>query len=491
MSNNTRTSRAIRITLSSLVVAGLMIGTAGVASAEQQKPTSPNTQAPRYAPGELVVRYQPGTSREVRKDFRSDLGATIEAKSLLKGGEVLDLPEGVTVANAVEAAQGLPGVLYAEPNYSTSATASPNDPLFDEMWSIGLGNGEGFNSGIDTPRVWNLATGSSDVTVAVVDSGIESTHPDLAPNMWANPAEVPGNGVDDDGNDLVDDVRGWDWVAGDNAPEDELGHGTMVAGIVGARGNNANGVAGINWDVRLMSLRVLDARGSGWTSDVADAFTYAGRMGADVVNASLAGSDFSQAMLTAIAGAPNTLFVVAAGNESSNVDVKASYPCSFPLANIMCVGATGQSQQLSAYSNYGTTAVDLAAPGDAILSTWPGGTYNEGWGTSFASPHVAGVAGLLKARHPEATAAQIRTAIMAGTDPLPSLAGRTAFGQLSAAGAFEQMGDVVPQEPRQLRGGRDDNDNDKPCSTKRRTRKGAKGRRSRHGSCRARSNRSK
>jgi subtilisin family serine protease len=473
-------------------VAGLILSTAGGAAARVSQPTLTPQHASRYAPGELVVRYRPGTTREVRRDFRSDLGATVETRSLLKGSEVLDLPSGVSVTDAVEEARSLPSVLYAEPNYSIANAASPNDPLFDEMWSLGLGNDEGFNSGIDTPRVWNLTTGSSDVTVAVVDSGIESAHPDLAPNMWANPAEVPSNGADDDHNGMIDDITGWDWVAGDNAPEDELGHGTQVAGIIGARGNNNAGVAGVSWDVRLMSLRVLDAAGSGWTSDVADAFTYAGRMGADVVNASLAGPDFSEAMLAAIAGAPDTLFVVAAGNASINVDQKPSYPCSFPLANIICVGATGQSQQLSAYSNFGTTAVDLAAPGDAILSTWPGGTYNEGWGTSFASPHVAGVAGLLKARHPEATASDLKNAILAGTDGLPSLVGRTAAGQLSAAGAFEQMGDVVPQEPHQISSDRDEPEKDKRCSTRRRShRNGAKGRRSRHGLCRARSNRSR
>jgi subtilisin family serine protease len=304
--------------------------------------------------------------------------------------------------------------------------------------------------------------------------------------MWTNGGEVAGNGTDDDGNGLVDDARGWDWVQNDGDPNDEAGHGTHVAGIIGSRGNNALGVAGVNWDVRLMSLRVLDAAGSGWTSDVAQAFSYAGQMGADVVNASLAGPSYSTAMLDAIAASPDTLFVVAAGNSSENVEATPSYPCVYPLPNVVCVAATNQASQLSGYSSYGATSVDLAAPGDQILSTWPGGTYNDGWGTSFATPHVAGLAALLKARHPEASALAIENAIMLGVEPLPALAGRTVSGgRLNAVGAFEQMGDAVPEEaarPRLQDGNDDDNDKKRRCQAKRRRRSGE--RRPRHRSCR-------
>jgi large repetitive protein len=460
-------SKAYRTAIpTALVVAGLLLGTAGEAAAELQQPSAPaSSAAPRYAPGELVVRYRPGTSRADRAALRTGLDASVESKSVLKGLQVLDLPEGTTVRNAVEAARSLPQVLYAEPNYSYQVTASPNDPMFRDMWSLGLQNDQGINSGIDTPRAWNLTTGSPSVTVAVVDTGVETSHPDLAENIWSNPGEIAGNGRDDDANGRVDDAVGWDWVQDDNSPGDEMGHGTHVAGVIGARGNNGLGVTGVAWDVRLMPLRVLDASGSGWTSDVADAFAYAGEMGVDVVNASLAGPSFSEAMLDAMAASPETLFVVAAGNTSANVDLNPTYPCAYSLPNLICVAATGQSDQLSSYSNYGSGTVDLAAPGDRILSTWPGGAYSEMWGTSAATPHAAGVAALLAARHPEATMGAVRDAIVGGTQGLPGLAGRTVSGgRLSAAGALERMGDVVPEEA--------PDEGDRRCESKRRKRHG-------------------
>lgn len=462
----TRTAAAV----APLVIAGLLLSTAGEAAAETEQPSTPQQAATTSAPGELVVRYEQGTSKTDRTAIRQELGATMESPSGIRGVEVLDLADGTAVQSAVDAAESLPNVLYAEPNYKLEMTASPNDPMFGEMWSLGLANGNGLNSGIGTPRVWNLTTGSSSVTVGVVDTGIDASHPDLAGNMWTNSGEIAGNGVDDDGNGVVDDARGWDWVDNDSDPADLNGHGTHVAGTIGAKGNNSHGVAGVSWDVRLMPLRVLDASGSGWTSDVAAAFAYAGRMGVDVVNASLAGPSPSVALLDAISSSPDTLFVVAAGNSSTNVDVTASYPCSYPLPNIICVAATNQANQLSSYSNFGTGSVDLAAPGDGILSTWPGGLYNVMTGTSMATPHVAGVAALLQARHPGSTPATVKNAILSGAEGLASLAGRTlTSGRLDAAGAFEQMGDTVPVENREERNiTRDDNERKKRCQARRR-----------------------
>jgi subtilisin family serine protease len=468
MPRTLRTRTAAPIT--ALVVAGLLLSAAGSAAAQTQQPSTSAPAAATYAPGELVVRYASGTSKVERSAVREELGATVESTMGIKGAEVLDLPADAGVEGAVEAAESLPDVLYAEPNYSMSITASPNDPMFQEMWSLGLARADGMNSGIGTPRVWNLTTGSRSVTVGVADSGVDGTHPDLAANMWTNPGETPGNGVDDDGNGVIDDTRGWDWVEDDNDPTDQHGHGTHVAGTIGAKGNNANGVAGVAWDVSLVPLRVLDASGAGWTSDVAAAFAYAGRTGIDVVNVSLAGPAPSVALLDAIKGSPETLFVVAAGNYSANTEAAPSYPCSYPLPNIICVAATDQANRLSSYSNYGAASVDLAAPGDRILSTFPGGGYAEMTGTSMATPHVAGVAALLKARHPEASGAAIKQAIMSGSEGLSALAGRTLTGgRLSAAGAFERMGDTVPVEHDDRNLSRDDDERKKRCQGKRRS----------------------
>jgi subtilisin family serine protease len=206
--------------------------------------------------------------------------------------------------------------------------------------------------------------------VAVVDTGVAYDHPDLAANVWSNATETT-NGVDDDGNGYVDDVRGWDWSDDDNDVEDLNGHGTHVAGTIGARANDGTGVTGVASEVSIMPLRVLDAAGSGTTSDIIEAFAYASAAGADVVNASLGGPEYSQAMSDVIAGSPETLFVVAAGNDGSDNQAAPSYPCNYSATNLICVAATDNSDRLASFSNYGSTAVDLGAPGVGILSTVP------------------------------------------------------------------------------------------------------------------------
>ncbi len=222
---------------------------------------------------------------------------------------------------------------------------------------------------------WDLIRGGA-VTVAVVDTGVAYDHPELAPNMWVNPGETGGgretNGVDDDGNGFVDDWRGWDFVGEDNDPRDYNGHGTHVAGTIGARGNNATGVVGVNWQVRILPVRVCDGTGICTLFDVARGFIYAAAMGARVVNASL-GGPFSDYMGEAIAGAPDTLFVVAAGNGSADNDDPSTptYPCNYPYPNVICVAATDQDDRLAWFSNYGATSVDLGAPGVNILGTVP------------------------------------------------------------------------------------------------------------------------
>jgi len=292
-------------------------------------------------------------------------------------------------------------------------------------------------------RAW-AATRGAGVTIAVVDTGAALTHPDLAPQLAQNPGERD-NGLDDDGNRLVDDVRGWDFAADDNDPQDGNGHGTHVAGTAAAAPGGGD-VVGVAPEARLLVLQALGADGSGWSYDTAAAFAYAGARGAKVVNVSLESSAPSGAELAAIRAYPDTLYVVAAGNGGAdgadgagddNDGVRTSYPCAYDVPNVLCVGASTQQDAPAAFSNFGAASVDLFAPGENILSTWLAGGYDYADGTSMASPHAAGAAALVASAHPGWTAAQIKTALIGSAAPRPALAGRAVSGgRLDAAAAL-------------------------------------------------------
>lgn len=400
-----------------------------------------------FAPDEIVVGYRDGTEPSVRWRVRKAVGASGYRE--MPRLDVIELPEGTSVIEGLSRVPRVPEVTLAEPNYLLRAAEEPNDPMYDEAWSVKPSNPTGFRSGIDTPSAWNVTTGAEDVTVAVVDSGVDLAHPDLAANIWTNPGEFGSgretNGSDDDGNGFKDDWRGWDWIDEDNDPIDLAGHGTMVAGTIGAQGNNGIGVSGVSWKSRLMSLRVLDEQGLGFSSDAAAAFAYAGEAGADIVNASLTSPVPSLAMLEAITAFRDTLFVAAAGNESKNNDVEPKFPCNIELPNVLCVAATDEFNGLASFSNYGVT-VDLAAPGVRILTTHPDG-YVEFHGSSAATPHVSGVAALLMARHPDAAVDTVAQAMVKGVEVIPQLRGKTfAGGRVNAAGAMRQLGDDVPYD---------------------------------------------
>jgi subtilisin family serine protease len=322
----------------------------------------------RFVPGELIVRFEATAGRYERADVVRDAGTTRKRFLRVSGAELLELPDGLSVDAAVRQFERRPEVKYAEPNWIYSAAATlPNDPRFGELWGLNQAG----DHDIDAPEAWDITTGSTAVKVAVVDTGVAYDHPELAPNMWTNAADSP-DGVDNDGNGLIDDVRGWDFIDDDNDPRDLAGHGTHVAGTIGAKGQNAIGVTGVSWNVNLMAVRVLGPDG-GTNETVADGFDYAGDMGARVVNASLGGGGGPDVGLIkdAIDTHPNTLFVVAAGNDSDDNDITPTYPCNFTSANLICVAATDDNDALAEFSNYGATSVDLAAPGVEILSTWP------------------------------------------------------------------------------------------------------------------------
>ena len=364
----------------------------------------------------------------------------------MDGLQVVTPEPGQSAAAAQDELQRDPDVRYVEPNRYRGASAVPNDPYFARQWGASNQgqpiNGSGGTPGADVeaPAAWDLSTGGA--TTAVIDSGIDMSHPDLATQIWANPGETGGgretNGRDDDGNGLVDDWRGWDFVEGDNSPQDQNGHGTHVSGTIAAAGNNGTGVTGVSYGSHVMPLRVLDANGSGTVAGLISAYHYAAAKGARVVNVSITGTGYSAAERDAIESAPNTLFVVAAGNGGSdqvgdNDDAGGQYPCAYPSANIVCVAASDQNDHRASFSNFGPATVDLAAPGDDIMSTVPGG-YGYESGTSMATPFVSGAAALIWSARPDATPATVKADLLSGVDGKPDFTGTTASGgRLDAA----------------------------------------------------------
>lgn len=357
------------------------------------------------------------------------------------------LADGVTVEQGVAYFQAQSWVRYAQPDYVVSLTRVPNDPSFSMQWGLHNTGQSGGTVGahVGAASAWDVTTGSGRVIVAVIDTGVDYTHPDLAGNMWRNPGEVPGNGMDDDGNGFVDDVYGWDFANNDNNPMDDNGHGTHVAGIIGAIGNNGLGVAGVAWRVQIMALKFLNSSGTGQLSNAIRALNYAVAMGAHVSNNSYSGGGYFQAFADAIAAAGRAghIFVASAGNAGQNNDVSPTYPASYNLDNIISVAATDRNDRLASFSNFGARTVDIAAPGVQIYSTYRGGGYMSMSGTSMAAPFVAGAVALLRDLYPSWTYQQIVNRILTTADPLPSLAGRmVSGGRLNLARALG-----TPQSP--------------------------------------------
>jgi subtilisin family serine protease len=407
------------------------------------KPAIPvaGTDVPSPPPHGVIVRFEGGTSGSERADARADADVRPGTPLPVSRMEVVSPERGTTVGEAVRKLEDNPDVAYAEPDVSRTALATPSDPLFAYQWALhNVGQTVGGYTGtpgddIAGTSAWNVATSAPGIVVAVVDTGVDLTHPDLAPNLWHNPREVPGNGIDDDGNGYIDDVVGWDFNGNDAQPQDAYGHGTHVAGIIAARGNDGVGVTGVAWQAGILPLQALGADGSGRASDVISAWAYAARMGVPIVNASIGGAGSSQAERDVIASASNTLFVVAAGNSGSDNDTTPEYPCSYDLPNVLCVAATDSNDTLASFSNRGPGAVDLAAPGVAIASSYPGGRWMLMSGTSMATPYVSGVAALALARNPGISAAQLRDLLLSKVTPEPSLRGVVATGGVLDAAA--------------------------------------------------------
>ncbi|HKB04289.1 MAG TPA: S8 family serine peptidase [Gemmataceae bacterium] len=377
-----------------------------------------------YDSSHILVRWQDGTAH------LSPI--TRAAEAIGNGVFRVTLIPSVSVGQAVSFFQGQPGVQFAQPDYRVSIARVPNDPGLGSLWGL---NNTGQNGGIsdadiDAPEAWNTSVGTGNTVVAVIDTGIDYNHPDLSANMWHNPGEIPGNGRDDDGNGFRDDVYGYDFANNDANPMDDNGHGTHVAGTIGAIGDNGVGVAGIDWHARIMALKFLDASGSGYMSDAVRALNYAVANGAKVVNNSYGGGGYDPAMASAISNARSrgVIVVAAAGNDGTNNDAGPVYPANYAGDNVLTVAATDRTDRLASFSNFGRTSVDIAAPGVGIYSTLPNGKYGTFSGTSMATPHVTGALALVWDAHPTWTYRQVIDAVLAGADRLTSLGGTVATG---------------------------------------------------------------
>ena len=352
----------------------------------------------------------------------SPLAATVQHVGF--GIYRVTLAAGTDLAAAETYFSAQPGVSAAEPDYVIRASAIPNDTQYSSLYAM---------SKISAPTAWDATTGSGNFVVAVIDTGVDYTHPDLAANMWRNPAEVPGDGIDNDGNGIIDDYYGANFVGATNTgnPMDDNDHGTHVAGTIGAVGNNALGVVGVNWNVKIMALKFLDANGSGSTSDAIEALNYAVAHGVKVSNNSWGGGGYSAALFTAIsnAQAAGHVFVAAAGNSNVNIDTSPSYPASYNLANVVAVAATTSTDARASYSNYGTTTVDIAAPGSGIISTTRNNTYSNFSGTSMATPHVTGAIALYWDANPTKTATEVIAQLKNSADVVPGLTGAVNGGR--------------------------------------------------------------
>ncbi|HLL55534.1 MAG TPA: S8 family serine peptidase [Myxococcaceae bacterium] len=392
--------------------------------------------------GELLVRFKAGAESASVAQVHSTLQANVvhDFRSV-PGLQLVRLSSGQALEEAMAAYRASPDILYAEPNYLWHTSGTPDDPRFDELWGLhNTGQDGGFpDADINAPTAWDLNTGSDETVVAVIDTGIDYRHEDLAANAWVNPGEIPDNDLDDDGNGYVDDVHGINAITNSGDPLDDNRHGTHCAGTIAAQGNNGVGVVGVNWNARVIGCKFLSATGSGSTADAVECLDYLYALKTrptDPVNItatsnSWGGGTFSQALQDAIAkhAEAGILFVAAAGNSNANNDTTANYPSNYYVPNIIAVAATDRLDNRASFSSYGRRTVHVGAPGVDILSTTPSDTYALLSGTSMATPHVTGLVALLKAQDPSRDWRALKNLVISGGTATSAMTGNTISGK--------------------------------------------------------------
>jgi thermitase len=427
------------------------------------KPVAPKRSESEKAP-EVLVKFRSNVSlSEIKKIAQKNndrIEDEIENVKGLYSIDDLDNADAKRVAEQYAAMSDL--VLYAEPNFeiklddpaNVSAPteyapgngdlSGPNDPMFGDQWALNNTgqNGGKQNAHVDALKAWLKTQGSNKIVVAVLDTGVDYGHNDLVANMWFRPDNIPQ--YTDDELGTFNDQRGFDATDNISDPMDDNGHGTHCAGIIGAEGDNDEGIAGINWKVQIMPLKFLGKGGYGSTKDAIEAINYAidrKQKGVNlrIISASWGSTQYSKALEDAIraAGEAGILFIAAAGNDGSSNDRRPHYPSNYDLPNVISVAATDKNDQIASFSNFGTKTVHIAAPGREILSTWLGNQYREASGTSMATPYVSGAAALVLASEPNMTVAKLRERLLKSVDKLDNLTDKVqSGGRLNAAKAL-------------------------------------------------------
>ena len=422
-------SSIMRALISTLIVTAVAFGALGQ---DTRRPDVKHQPRARFVTDEILVKFAPVVSERAASEANRSLGASKLEDLGDTGWQRVRVPDGMSVAEAMQHYQAIYGVDGVQPNYYYKPDAVANDEFFANLYGL---------TKISAPAAWDLTTGSSSVVVAVLDTGTRYTHPDLVNNIWTNPGEFPNNGVDDDANGFVDDYYGWDIRFNDSDPIDldsgiSGSHGTHTAGTIGAVGNNLVGVTGVNWNVKIMTIKIFN--NTVWDDTTSamliNAYNYVRMMknrgiNIKVTNNSYGGCTeacgYDPATRDAIdaLGDAGVLNVFSAGNNAANSDTSPQYPAAFESPSIVSVAASDSTDAKAPFSNYGLVAVDIAAPGVGIQSTVPPTSYSFSSGTSMAGPHVAGAAALLAAYNPSLSAASLKASLLNSVDVLGPWAG--------------------------------------------------------------------
>lgn len=389
--------------------------------------------AGKFVPDEVLIKLRTGTNEKTSKSVAQKLGATVVERLGDLGWIHIKLRKGQTVDEAIGEFSKIADVEAVQPNFYYRIQTTPNDALWSDLYGMVK---------ISAPAAWDLTTGSSEVVVADIDTGFDYTHEDLAANAWTNPGEIPNNGMDDDNNGFVDDYYGYDFRYNDPDPMDEESHGTHTAGTIGAVGNNSIGVAGVNWHVKIMGIKIYSATADDSTSAmVINAYNYVRMMklrGVNIVATNnsyggcpeTCGSDVAVKQALDAMGDAGILNVFAAGNSGTDNDQFPFFPASYDSPSILAVG--GSDQNDNRIFNYGATSVDIAAPGSIIKSTVPAALqpakYWNSSGTSMSAPHVTGAAALLASYNPSLSAASLKATLINSADVLPAFMGANRAG---------------------------------------------------------------